>query len=141
MFATVPVMHRMETTLTHEPSWSSVHDLALVYLAFLCSNVGAHSEAPSEMVSAVLERQLDRVEMPSVRRAVRQAMLAYASATARSMLDVAVASLRQELSAAQRIEVLHDLTGLAGADGDVQPGEALFLEQLAERWDVQHSFS
>lgn len=118
-------------------AWSSLHEMALIYLTLLHS-----AEATSQADRADTARELLLSWFPDVDdrrldRVIQQAMLVHIGEAGDQMLTAAVESLHQTMPRDQRIAVLSDLADIAMADGFVVPDEVSFIERLAQEWDIE----
>lgn len=123
--------------------WSSVHELALVYLTLVYNpERGEHPEEAirsegQQMIHETLRMWYPEVGNERVARALHEAMLVHISPMREHMLSIAVTSLRQSMPRDQRIAILSDLADLAMNDGLIVPGEVSFIERLAQDWDIE----
>lgn len=127
----------MNDATAQEMSWSTLHDLALLYLALTYGMDTLVSPEDTEMLRPALHRHQPEAAPEQVRRAIRDALLVYIGSTGEQMLEIAVTALGQALPVAQRRAVLEDMADLASADGPVLPGGMAFLQELAHRWEVE----
>lgn len=117
--------------------WSSLHELALIYLALTHSSEAEVRPPDMDTVQTMLKTWYPGASPARIEAALQEALLAYVSDTGELMLSVAVASLRQTMPRDQRIAVLSDLTDIALADGFIVPDEASFIEKLAQEWGIE----
>ncbi len=126
----------METT-SEGLGWSSLHDLALIYLALMHGADASIDPAETSLMSKKLRAWAPKPAADSVGSIIRQVMLVYVGESGRQMLDASVASLRETLPKGQRVAVLNDLADIATADGMLATGEVNFIQQLAHIWEVE----
>lgn len=135
------------------PAWSDLHDLALVYLAFVYSTEREKDAGPQvfgretskeppaarrEEARRRLVQRHPEVGEERLRRIFHEAFLMYVGTARAPMLDVAVASLHRALPRPRRVAVLDDLTGLAADDGgDLRASGASFIQYLAFCWELE----
>lgn len=127
----------MPTPYDDGSAWSALHEMALIYLTLLNSS---DDDPRSDRVALTRDLLLDwfpDVEEQRLDRAIRDALLMRVGALGDEMLSTAVEALRQSMPRDQRIAVLSDLADVAMADGVVVPGEASFIERLAQQWDIE----
>ncbi len=121
-----------------EPSeWSTLHDVALLYLALAH---GADLEIdPSEQETMVdrLKEWYPEVGPSRAQRILHEVMLTYLGGHSRQMVDAAMASIKASMPKKDRIAVLNDLADLAIADGALVPGEVSFIRDLARYWELE----
>jgi hypothetical protein len=121
----------------HEPTtWSSLHDLALIYLAL---THGADSDLdPSELeaMSVKLQDWQPGNGLKRIRQVMNEVLLVYMSTQRDDMIDTAIVSVYESMPKPTRIAVLNDLADIASADGIIVGGEIGFIQDLARRWDV-----
>lgn len=118
-------------------AWSSLHEMALIYLALLHSS---DDDLRADSVAMTRELLLDwfpDVEEQRLHRVIHDALLVQIGTEGDAMLNAAVEALRQSMPRDQRIAVLSDLADVAMADGFVIPDEASFIERLAQEWDIE----
>ena len=100
---------------------------------------GADAEidpAESKVTSDKLRNWYPEEDQERIEEVMKEVMLMYVGGSSEQMLETSVASLRQALPKGQRIAVLNDLADIASADGFIAQGEVSFIQQLAQRWEV-----
>jgi len=120
-----------------EPAWSSMHEMALIYLTLLNSSDDQVRRDSVAMTRDLLLDWYPDVEKGRLDQVIREALLLQLGPASEQMLTTAVEALRQSLPRDQRIAVLSDLADVAMADGFVIPDEASFIERLAQEWDIE----
>ncbi len=126
----------LQTPRDDGTDWSSMHEMALVYLVLV--HRGAE-ERPEGQVALYEMLDLWYPEAPEQRihRVVHEATLMFLSDARDQMLDVSIADLSGTMPRDQRIAVLSDLVELALAEGFIVPAEAAFIQRLAHAWDIE----
>ena len=117
-------------------AWSPLHDLALVYLALMHGADAEIDPVESKVTSEKLRSWYPEEGQEQIERVMKEVMLMYVGGSSEQMLETSVASLREALPKGQRIAVLNDLADIASADGFIAQGEVSFIQQLAQRWEV-----
>lgn len=118
------------------PTWSPLHDLALLYLALVHGGDAEIAPSEMEMMATKLKDWYPDANGPQISRVTEDVMLVYVSGSGHQMLETSVASLNEHLKKGQRIAVLNDLAEIASADGLLAPGEVGFIQELAVHWGV-----
>lgn len=116
--------------------WSSMHEMALVYLVLVHRGAEERPEGQVALYDMLATwypdatgRRIDRV--------VHEATLMFLSDARDQMLDVSIADLSGTMPRDQRMAVLSDLVELALAEGFIVPAEAAFIQRLAHAWDIE----
>ena len=121
-----------------EPSeWSSLHDVALLYLALAH---GTDMEIdPSEQTTMVdrLKEWYPEIGSSRAQQILHEVMLTYLGGHSRHMVEAAMASIKASMPKQERIAVLNDLADVATADGALVPGEVSFIRDLARYWELE----
>ena len=120
-----------------ESAWSTLHEMALIYLALLNSSDDDLRQDSMSMTRDLLLDWFPDVDEQRLDRVIQEALLLQLSPSSDHMLTTAVEALRQSMPRDQRIAVLSDLADVAMADGFVIPDEASFIERLAQEWDIE----
>lgn len=118
-------------------AWSSLHEMALLYLTLLHSTSEEDQADHVATARDLLLTWFPDLDDRRLERVIQQALLVHVGEAGDRMLATAVESLRQSMPRDQRIAVLSDLADLAMADGFVVPDEASFIERLAQEWDIE----
>lgn len=111
--------------------------MALLYLALLSNSEEDLRTDRAGVTQDLLGTWFPDVDDRRLRRVIQEALLAHVSEAGDQMLAATVESLHQSMPRDQRIAVLSDLADIAMADGFVVPGEASFIERLAQEWDIE----
>lgn len=119
------------------PAWSPMHDLTLLYLALAHGTDADMDPAESEEIQLKLKVWFPDVSPSVIQKATDEVMLVYMGSSRDAMVELSAASLREVLVKDERIGVLNDLADLASADGTIVPNEVLFIQKLAQYWDVE----
>jgi len=118
-------------------AWSSLHEMALIYLALLHSSDHDLRSDSVELTREVLLDWFPDVDEQRLNHVIHDALLVEVSTLGDEMLTTAVEALRQSMPRDERIAVLSDLADVAMSDGFVVPDEASFIERLAQDWDIE----
>lgn len=127
----------MTTKDREYPEWTTLHDLALIYLALTHGADADLDAAESEAMAVKLKAWNEAIDLERIRRVMQEVMLVYMSGSSDQMLETAIASVGTSMSKPRRIAVLNDLADIASADGMIVMGEVTFIQQLAREWDVE----
>lgn len=127
----------MTTKDREYPEWTTLHDLALIYLALTHGADADLDAAESEAMAVKLKAWNEAIDLERIRRVMQEVMLVYMSGSSDQMLETAIASVGTSMSKPRRIAVLNDLADIASADGMIVMGEVNFIQQLAREWDVE----
>lgn len=117
-----------------DPGWSTLHDLTLLFLSL---THGTDADLSPEEVSSTqkrLKRWFPDASDDALSRAGDEVMLVYLGEGREGMVQMSAESIRQNVTADQRVALLNDLADLAHADGAIAPGEVEFIRQLAAYW-------
>ena len=121
-----------------EPSeWSTLHDVALLYLALAHGTDLDIDPAEQETMIDRLKDWYPEVGPARAQRILQEVMLTYLGGHSRQMIDAAMASIKASMSKEDRIAVLNDLADLATADGALVPGEISFIRDLTQYWELE----
>ena len=117
--------------------WSSLHELALIYLALTYSTRGEERSADVDTIQIILETWYPDASQDRIAQVLNDATLVFVGRSRDQLLSVSVASLRRTMPRDQRIAVFSDLVDIALSEGNLLPGEASFIERLAREWDIE----
>lgn len=114
--------------------WSTLHDVALVYL-HLAHRVDRDLQTKEiETISRTLSEWIPGVEEERVLEVVKEAMHAYVQGPDRRVFEDSVAALKRSVPVHQRPTLLADLQRIAKSDGEISDREREVMEQIAEAW-------
>lgn len=118
-------------------SWSTLHDMALLYL-FLAHATDAQLD-PAEKETMVERLTTWQAISDDARLAkvIDEALLIYMGSHSHDMLNTVMVSLKEAMSVPDRIAILNDLAALASADGKLIPTEVGFIQDLASFWEIE----
>jgi len=117
-------------------SWSTLHDVAFLYLFLAAEADGALDEAEVEAIVALLHRRVPSHPEPQIRRVVTEADMARQQSNGRTVRSVIEGLKYAQMNNAQRSAMLDDLVQVARADGTIHRGETGFIRSLARTWDI-----
>lgn len=123
-----------------ENGWTSVHDIALIYLT--CMH-GADDEIDRNEYSLVRELIGRRVQGSDLEPAkvLDDVLLMYVSQSAYDMVNNSIASISEQSGKDTQISILKDLADIVAADGIISPGEVHFVATVAREWGLEDYLS
>lgn len=127
-----------ETTATVEevPTWSLLHDLALVYVVIAHSTDGELTSPEIDVILQRIQHWLPEADEEKPRGVMRDVLQAYSEEPDETVLRQSVQALKDWLPPIQRILVLDDLNHIARADGKITTDERQMIRDLAKAWEV-----
>lgn len=117
--------------------WSSLHDLALIYLHVAHRADRDVDRREAEAISSTLHEWMPDVAEDRVMKVVREAMHAYVQGPDKRLFEDSVEALKRSVPFHQRATLLDDLEQIAQADGDVALGEKEVIRRLSRAWGVE----
>ena len=115
-----------------------LHDLALLYLG-LAHGVDENLDpAETLQISASLRRWQPDKDPALIDHVIREASLSYLNGAKPERLREAVHILRDTLTKDLRTTILHDLSAIARADGEILSEERDFIESIAREWGLEY---
>ncbi|HMB91987.1 MAG TPA: TerB family tellurite resistance protein [Rhodothermales bacterium] len=117
-------------------SWSTLHDVAFLYLFLAAEADGTLDEAEEEAIVALLRRRVPSHPEPDIRRVVAEADMDRQQPNGRNVRSVIEGLKYAQMNDAQRSAMLDDLVQVAHADGTIHRGETGFIRSLARTWDI-----
>ncbi len=116
--------------------WSLMHDVGLMYIVLAHSSDNKISEGEiSVMVTRLMDWQLDQDE-EAIRRVLREALAFYSDGPDQEALQESVQTIREMMSAVQRLVLLDDLVFIAQVDGVLNDIEKEMIDNLSQSWGV-----
>lgn len=127
------------STPSEKEEWSTLHDLALLYL-FLAHGADAEID-PAERDTIVrrLGAWQEESDDDHILHTLDEVMLTYVGPHSQDLLNAAMVSLKDAMEPGLRVAILNDLADVASADGVLRPGEISFIQQLAYYWEVDQA--
>lgn len=119
--------------------WTSVHDLALVYLYLAHGTDKDIDDAEVDAIANKIGEWLPDADEEQVVSIVHEAMHAYVQGPDKRIFDDSIASLRKNVPTHQRTALLADLNYVADADGGISEAEQKLIDRLANAWNVELS--
>ena len=119
-----------------EDSWSTIHDLALVYIGLAHDTDHHLSSEEIEAITEKLEEWLPDTDHEEVLQVVKDALREYAQSSERERFDESVESIQRSVPAHQRQVLLEDLQYIADSDGELLRPEQDLIDELAKAWDM-----
>jgi hypothetical protein len=117
--------------------WGTLHDLALLYLAFMHGSRAIKAPFTTQSVVRKVQYWQPQYDADTLRALLSNVLLVYVSLWGEKMLEVAVASLRRDLPEQQRAEILLDIASMVCEGGLYYPDDADFIERIAQAWAVE----
>lgn len=117
--------------------WSSLHDLALVYLHLAQRGDRDVDEREIDAIAGSLREWIPDVDDDEVMKVVREAMHAYVQGPDRRLFEGSVESLKESVPPHQRASLLDDLGQIATSDGDVGAEEKELIQKLSRAWGIE----
>lgn len=120
-------------------SWTTLHDLAVVYLA-LAHGTDAHlSQEELDRMMERLGAWDESLDDDQVRDIVLEAIVAYTERDRDAEVTRAMLGIRADVSAVERLFALDDLIEIAEADGEVIESEKELISALRRIWALASS--
>ena len=130
------LVEKTSATLADKPEWSLLHDVGLMYIVLAHSSDNKISEGEiSAMVTRLMDWQLDQDE-EAIRRVLREALALYSDGPDQEALQESVQTIREMMSAVQRLVLLDDLVFIAQVDGVLNDIEKEMIDNLSQSWGV-----
>ena len=130
------LVEKTSATLADKPEWSLLHDVGLMYIVLAHSSDNKISEGKiSAMVTRLMDWQLDQDE-EAIRRVLREALAFYSDGPDQEALQESVQTIREMMSAVQRLVLLDDLVFIAQVDGVLNDIEKEMIDNLSQSWGV-----
>lgn len=123
-----------------ENGWSSIHDIALIYLT--CMH-GADDEIDRNEYSLVRDLIARRVEGSDLDpgKILEDVLLMYVSQSAYDMVSNSIATISEQSERDTQISILKDLADIVASDGVISPGEVHFVTAVAREWGLEDYLS
>ncbi len=115
-----------------------LHDLALLYLGLAHGADEDLNPAEARQISASLRRWQPDKDPKLIDHVIREATLTYLNGANTDRVREAVNVLKRALPQEVRTTILHDLSDIARADGEILSEEKDFILQLANEWDLDY---
>lgn len=127
----------MTKPVSESEEWGTLHDLALLYLAFMHGSRAIKAPFTTQAVVRKIQYWQPQHDADTLRALLSYVLLVYVSLWGEKMLEVAVASLRRDLPEQQRAEILLDIASMVCEGGLYYPDDADFIERIAQAWAVE----
>ncbi len=120
-----------------------LHDLALLYLGLAHGADEDLHPAETKQIAASLRRWQPDKDPALIDHVIREATLTYLNGANSKRMTEAVHVLRDALPENLRLTILHDLSEIARADGEILSEEQDFISKIASEWhlDVENGAS
>jgi len=113
-----------------------LHDLALLYLGLAHGADEDLHPAETKQIAASLRRWQPHKDPALIDHVIREATLTYLNGANSERMTEAVQVLRDALPQNLRVTILHDLTEIARADGEILSEERNFISKIASEWQL-----
>ncbi len=124
-----------------EDTWTGMHDVAMIYIACMHGGDGQIEPVEEERILDLLHERYPDLENEDVKRVLSRALLSYVGNSGPELLMASIQAAAEELSVAERVQIVRELTQIASADGLIYPGEAGFISTVANLWGIQRHLS
>lgn len=125
-----------DVSVEKRPSWTLMHDLALIYIVVAHSTDNDLSEAEIGAVVGRLNEWQPELGADEVRGVVHEALTFYSDGPDGEALQASVRAIKDVLPPIQRLAVLDDLVYIAEVDGSFKPEEKAMIGALSQAWDI-----
>jgi uncharacterized tellurite resistance protein B-like protein len=119
------------------PTWTTTHDLALIYIALAYGTDHDLSDDELHTITSVLEDWASVPEETHIQEVVMEAVTAFLEGDSRAELRRSIDDLSQELSDEERRRALTDVIRIAEADGVLLEREQGLIHAVAEAWSLK----
>ena len=126
---------------TREDTWTSMHDVAMIYIACMHGGDGEIEPVEEERILELLHERYPDLDEEAVTRVLNRALLSYVGNSGPELLIASIHAAAEELSTAERVKIVRELTQIASADGLIYPGEAGYISTVANLWGIQRHLS
>lgn len=113
-----------------------LHDLALLYLGLAHGADEDLDPAETRQISASLRRWQPDKDPKLIDHVIREATLSYLNGPKPERIREAIHVLKEALPHQLRMTILHDLSDIARADGQILRAEQDFIQEIAAEWDL-----
>jgi len=124
-----------------EDNWTGMHDIAMIYIACMHGGDGEIESVEEEKIIELLLDRYPELDDEDAKRVLSRALLSYVGTAGPELLMTSIQAAAEELSTAERVRIVRDLTRIASADGLIYPGEAGFISTVANLWGIQRHLS
>ena len=128
-------------TEPREDTWTSMHDVAMIYIACMHGGDGEIEPVEEERILELLNERYPDLGEDDARRVLSRALLSYVGNSGPELLMASIQAAAEELSTAERVQIVRELSQIASADGLIYPGEAGFISTVANLWGIQRHLS
>ncbi len=123
-------------TRPQEDDWSSMHDIGALYVILAHSTDNKISSGEIATMVQRLMAWAPKLEEEDIRVVLRQVVKWYGTSPDQQALSQVVRSVRENMSAVQRVMVMSDLYEIARADGEMLEEEREMLATFMRSLDV-----
>jgi uncharacterized tellurite resistance protein B-like protein len=124
-----------------EDRWTNMHDVAMIYIACMHGGDGEIEPVEEERILQLLGERYPELDEADAQRVLSRALLSYVGNSGPELLMASIQAAGEELSSAERVQIVRELTRIASADGLIYPGEASFISTVANLWGIQRHLS
>ncbi len=119
------------------PTWTSTHDLALLYIALAYGTDHDLSDDELQTITSALEDWASVPQEGHVQEVVMEAVTAFLEGDSRAELRRSINDLGQDLTDEERRRALTDVIRIAEADGVLLEREQGLIHTVAEAWSLK----
>ncbi len=124
-----------------EDTWTGMHDVAMIYIACMHGGDGEIEQVEEERILQLLCERYPDLDEGDARRVLSRALLSYVGNSGPELLMASIQAAAEDLSTAERVQIVRELSQIASADGLIYPGEAGFISTVANLWGIQRHLS
>jgi uncharacterized tellurite resistance protein B-like protein len=117
--------------------WTTIHDLALIYLHLAHQTDGELSDAEVHAIARKLSEWIPDADEARVLGVVQESVQAYIQGSEKRLFEDSVKALERCMPSHQRSAMFEDLHFVANADGGMSQHERDTIERLARLWRVK----
>ncbi len=118
-------------------TWTTTHDLALLFLALAYGTDHTLSDAELSTITELLQEWEPEASREAVQEIVLEAMAVFLEKQPEDEVVGAIQSLRQSLSQEQRLKALGEVVEVAEADGVLLSSERNLITIVSEAWGMK----
>ena len=130
--------------MAHDPTeerrenddWTTIHDLAMVYLALAHGTDNYLSDEELDVMTQKLRAWDQKLDEADARVIVMEALVVYLEADRDDEVSRSMLAIRADMPLLQRFAALEDLTQIAEADGIVLENERGLIKALQRIWNL-----
>jgi uncharacterized tellurite resistance protein B-like protein len=120
-----------------EDTWSTAHDLALIYIALAYGTDYQLSDEELDTITSTLQGWRSDLDRESIQEVVVEAMTVFLEDDPEKEVVNSMQTLKQVLSSEDQQRVLREIMHIAEADGVLLRTERSLIAVLADLWEVR----